>query len=36
MATRMQHGFYWREIAQPTELFYRKKQQESQVLLHVY
>ena len=25
MATQMQHGFYRREIAQPTELFTEKK-----------
>ena len=36
MATQMQHGFYRREIAQPTELFTeKKKQQQSQALLHV-
>ena len=30
MATHMQHGFFWEEIAWPPRLFRGKKQQQSQ------
>ena len=31
MATQMQHGVFWREIARPPGLFREKKLQQSQV-----
>ena len=34
MATQMQHGVFWREIAWPPGRFRRKKQQRSQVRLN--
>ena len=34
MATQMQHGVFWREIARPPGHFREKKQQQSQIRLN--